>query len=370
MHPHRIQARFPIRLDFAISEAESYVFFENRKAFLAQLMTDREDGKLCVTVRYCGPSSNAKNLFYRVSFVGNNMEYCCSEHPIQVGKIGAITTETTTRVDTLEIDKILDRPISAVCKIVTFIKEAAIKEPGEYKDKELNQGNDLLRKLECPVCLEYMIPPIMQCHQGHSFCQPCCKKITTCPICRSAISGARNFILEDITSNFQYPCKYRRYGCQFSATANNIQQHEATCINGPYKCIILNCIWEDIYAKFLEHLSKAHKDNILVTDSVRYRLNNTLDREYCDYICIVNDQAFRIEFQRNSDKFLWLVHTNNDEDAEKYMLNLEFETENNKRPYIHTIAPIVEMRVFYQVQLNKFINGDVLTYKMNIVERK
>ena len=46
---------------------------------------------------------------------------------------------------------------------------------------------------ECPICLEYMRPPmkIVQCHNGHLVCEGCSKmkEIETCPTCREEFTG-------------------------------------------------------------------------------------------------------------------------------------------------------------------------------------
>ena len=46
---------------------------------------------------------------------------------------------------------------------------------------------------ECPICLEYMRPPmkIVQCNNGHLICQTCSEmeRIETCPTCREHFTG-------------------------------------------------------------------------------------------------------------------------------------------------------------------------------------
>ncbi|KAL3195230.1 hypothetical protein MRX96_045708 [Rhipicephalus microplus] len=39
--------------------------------------------------------------------------------------------------------------------------------------------------LECPVCGNYALPPIMQCENGHHLCAPCRKNVAMCPVCRA-----------------------------------------------------------------------------------------------------------------------------------------------------------------------------------------
>lgn len=43
---------------------------------------------------------------------------------------------------------------------------------------------------ECPVCFDYVLPPILQCQNGHLVCSSCRQKLTCCPTCRGPIGGA------------------------------------------------------------------------------------------------------------------------------------------------------------------------------------
>lgn len=342
------------------------MFSQANETFIAQLQADSVNHRFYVNVRYCGVNATAKNFSYRVCFLGKKKKFSCSVHAVELGEIGPILTGTTTLTDFMDILENLNYPLCVVCKIEIFVKKESLKEPENAEAS--TQGIDLLRKLECPVCLEYMIPPIMQCNGGHSFCQGCRNQITTCPICKGTISDTRNFLLEDITSMIVYPCKYKRYGCTHSAKADQIQQHQDTCINGPYRCIMDDCSWEDRHTKFLEHLTDTHKDNIVETDSISYILDNTLDMEFYNYICIVNKKVFRIEFSRDADEFWWIVHTvKGQTEPNKYLLELDFKSESNERLYVKRNVNDQSL-LFQKDQLCEFIDGDVLTYKMHIVE--
>ena len=57
---------------------------------------------------------------------------------------------------------------------------------------------DLLPELECPVCLEYMLPPITMCENGHNICSTCKPKLLKCPTCSGAVMNVRNKSLENL----------------------------------------------------------------------------------------------------------------------------------------------------------------------------
>lgn len=46
---------------------------------------------------------------------------------------------------------------------------------------------DLASLFECPVCFDYVLPPILQCQSGHLVCSNCRPKLTGCPTCRGPL---------------------------------------------------------------------------------------------------------------------------------------------------------------------------------------
>lgn len=53
---------------------------------------------------------------------------------------------------------------------------------------------DLASLFECPVCFDYVLPPILQCQSGHLVCSSCRPKLTCCPTCRGPL-GKYNMII-------------------------------------------------------------------------------------------------------------------------------------------------------------------------------
>lgn len=50
---------------------------------------------------------------------------------------------------------------------------------------------DLASLFECPVCFDYVLPPILQCQSGHLVCSNCRPKLTGCPTCRGPLGENR-----------------------------------------------------------------------------------------------------------------------------------------------------------------------------------
>ena len=121
---------------------------------------------------------------------------------------------------------------------------------------DLRQG--LLSELECPVCMEYMMPPITFCVNGHNICPSCKPKVTQCPTCRQPFVNIRNVALEKMASQIEYPCVYWRSGCGEKFTLDLKKKHESVCPYNQYRCPLIK-----VSSRLIKCLS-------LVTGCVRY----------------------------------------------------------------------------------------------------
>ncbi len=112
---------------------------------------------------------------------------------------------------------------------------------------------EVLSAFECPVCLEYMLPPYLQCQSGHLVCGNCRPKLTCCPTCRGPVrefslfflhltnngvsftfavwitASVRNLVLEKIANTVMFPCKYSSTGCPLTLVHTDKVDHEETC---------------------------------------------------------------------------------------------------------------------------------------------
>ncbi|KAJ8947498.1 hypothetical protein NQ314_008593, partial [Rhamnusium bicolor] len=91
-------------------------------------------------------------------------------------------------------------------------------------------------KFECPICLCYMAPPIIQCKVGRSFCQHCFKLVARCPQCRAPKGYSRNFSLEKIYNMLSFSCEFSVNGCRFVAKRQSLTEHEQFCKYSQRQC--------------------------------------------------------------------------------------------------------------------------------------
>ncbi|VDM70366.1 unnamed protein product, partial [Strongylus vulgaris] len=119
----------------------------------------------------------------------------------------------------------------------------------------------VLSVFECPVCLEYMLPPYLQCQAGHLVCGNCRPKLQCCPTCRGPTPSVRNLGLEKIANTVRFPCKFASSGCPHVFYHFDKVEHEEICECRPYSCPCPGaaCKWQGALNDVMDHLKKVHK---------------------------------------------------------------------------------------------------------------
>jgi len=124
-------------------------------------------------------------------------------------------------------------------------------------------GEVLLSDVECPVCMQYMVPPIRLCKNGHNICRKCIQSVQCCPICRAEFLETRNVALENIVRRQKYPCANRQSGCLELFSIEHIDKHHAACVYGKIKCplhLLKMCSWNGLKNNLKEHAKAEHPE--------------------------------------------------------------------------------------------------------------
>jgi E3 ubiquitin-protein ligase SIAH1 len=122
-------------------------------------------------------------------------------------------------------------------------------------------GEVLLSDLECPVCMQYMGPPIKLCTNGHTICSSCRESVQLCPVCRAAFSEIRCVTLENIVRRLKYPCANRQNGGLEFFSIEHIADHHAVCVYRKIECpfqITESCSWNGLKNDLKEHAKTKH----------------------------------------------------------------------------------------------------------------
>lgn len=178
----------------------------------------------------------------------------------------------------------------------------------------------ILCEFECPVCAEYMHPPIRQCVVGHSICERCYDQIENCPTCRSAKGNCRSYALESLHSKLRFPCRNKSLGCKIELGGSLIQKHEEICEHGPLACplrVINNCPWRGYLHETFHHCLEEHS-------------HNTFDAPVQELAC-----KDLIRESGASSKSLYHIMIKAYEELFKVVLNIDFGTGIMKWGVVH-----------------------------------
>jgi Seven in absentia protein family. len=173
--------------------------------------------------------------------------------------------------------------------------------------------DDFMKELECPVCLDYMMPPIVMCESGHSICSKCRPNLSKCPYCRQPFLNLRNKALESLSLRVKHPCCHKSYGCQLVFRADVKADHEIECPYRPYTCPLLKdnrimCQWSGIHGDLKEHIQTKHKDRVTDINSWKhvcirkYKEENKYTR-----VIFACDEIFYQQFEVIDSTFYFVV---------------------------------------------------------------
>lgn len=120
--------------------------------------------------------------------------------------------------------------------------------------------DSMVSLFECPVCLDSVLPPIVQCRNGHLVCSSCRANVDTCPVCREQLDDIRNLALEKIAEKVKFPCKFKSSGCTLMLSAADKLMHQGVCLFRFFRCPHPSgqCQWQGCADEVRGHLLSAH----------------------------------------------------------------------------------------------------------------
>lgn len=207
-------------------------------------------------------------------------------------------------------------------------------------DKKLDLK--LLSIFECPVCSEFMLPPIHTCITGHSICKICRFKLQKCPTCSACyVEIIRNYSLESISVNTIYPCKNRDIGCNVVLPGSEIEQHESKC----QKCPITpnDCILKHRNeTEFIQHFINVHKmkesTTINLTDAIyviEVFFRTQIFHSFIDQITLAFNHIFVLKLRKASaDKLQWCCSFISENVKGEFMFEIAYKNDKQKTEMI------------------------------------
>ncbi|XP_069689592.1 E3 ubiquitin-protein ligase sina-like isoform X2 [Periplaneta americana] len=190
-------------------------------------------------------------------------------------------------------------------------------------------SESILSALECPVCMEYMVPPISLCENGHSICDQCRPQLPLCPTCRRPfLSNTRNVALESIASGLDYPC--RNEGCLEVFPLALVTKHQAVCPHRPYECPLSlgsHCAWKGPLSVIKKHVIESHGRYARIGAESTSVLNDVSNTPAYSLVIFAFDQVFLQKSRLQDCKFYSAVqYIGPKENASKYRYEFQLST--------------------------------------------
>jgi hypothetical protein len=197
-----------------------------------------------------------------------------------------------------------------------------------YRNPMDTLSEDFLKELECPVCMEYMVPPIRMCQSGHNICSTCRPKLRECPTCRQPFLTVRNKALENLSLLAKFQCPYRSYGCQLVFGQEEITKHKVLCLYRPYNCPLskaegIMCEWSGIRDDMKDHLHTQHRNRLTEIEFLKEVLIRKYKREMkYSRVIIACGEIFYQQFQVRDNVFYFVIqHVGPEEYDSKFQYN-------------------------------------------------
>ncbi|XP_069680184.1 E3 ubiquitin-protein ligase Siah1-like [Periplaneta americana] len=252
------------------------------------------------------------------------------------------------------------------------LRKQDLPDPSGMETVAVDLGQGLLSELECPVCMEYMLPPITFCLNGHNVCTNCKPQLTNCPTCRQPFVNIRNVALEKLARQMKYPCTYRKFGCKETFPPGLITQHQTRCRYSPQRCPLdrlrkLKCTWTGNASEVKKHLKDTHKDQCLEYNG-RHSLVLSGIKASCGYfrLLFAYNEIFYRHFQiKDGVMYATLQYIGPIENASKFRYKVIFVNKKNTESIIVTHAA----RSISENLEDIFNSGNCLKLHYDVVNR-
>ncbi|XP_027075917.1 E3 ubiquitin-protein ligase SINAT2 [Coffea arabica] len=245
--------------------------------------------------------------------------------------------------------------------------------------------------LECPVCMNLMYPPILQCPNGHTLCSNCKCKVRCCPVCRRELGNIRCLALEKIAESLELPCRYQIFGCQDIFPYHSRLRHEQLCQFRLYNCPYAGaeCSVTGDIEYLVAHLKNDHNVDMHdgCTFNHRYVKSNPQEVENATWMLTVFNcfghqfclhfEAFHLGTAPVYMAFLRFMGT--DEDAEKFCYSLEVGGKGRKltwqgvprsiRDSHITVRDSLDGLIIYRSMALYFSGGNMKELKLKVSGR-
>jgi hypothetical protein len=120
--------------------------------------------------------------------------------------------------------------------------------------------------LECPICTQICLPPVLQCVNGHLVCNGCISRLAeaeVCPTCRHGGPFGRCLVADRLLALVD-PIVVCPFLCGAKLQLSERLKHETKCLLRPLSCPAHNCHATcDDGARLFAHFRETHAHRVV-----------------------------------------------------------------------------------------------------------
>lgn len=233
-------------------------------------------------------------------------------------------------------------------------------------------SSQLEKIMMCPICLDTLTKPIVQCANGHNMCGNCilANSIQQCPTCRGSMTNTRCYqmeqMIEELQKSVKLNCYYSSKGCKFVLSQREKEAHEQECKFRKFKCegekfANWRCEWSGEYDDIYKHFKDYHNNHTWMEFRTEANMKISFENDFLDVqiISFLNGKQFfyyKHKVDVAKEKAYWLFQfIGTKKQAENYYY--EFE--------VH-LGPVRKLK-FTEICENDVVNANDLFAKEKCV---
>ncbi|XP_056632157.1 uncharacterized protein LOC130442101 [Diorhabda sublineata] len=387
-HPNLVLKDRQFQLSFINSLEETYLLSYMEELFILKKEIDAMKANCYCSVQHLQSSEESNSFGYSLKIESSDKNYffncpeksTCSDEKLNCTQITAdIIKEKLFGSDSVIVNVNIYIYYKSYSLTDFFLYTTVIQKENSL---EFKVNWDLLAEMECPICYNYMLPPIFQCIHGHSLCGACKENING--ICKKVVKDTRNFTLEKTANRLLYPCKFHKSGCTYSCLATEIKEHQSSCRFGPQECPLsdsTDCSWSGFHSEVFAHVENNHNDDILKGDKIEIPFERDRTSSVV-YLIERKKKIFKLCYAFDGSKFYWCVQlVGFSEVAKDYRFEVDLiDLSGSKLRFYHLglVVPLTKLADCYKCpgkfvvatleQVENFVTNSIC-FRVNIVEK-
>ncbi|GLH13197.1 E3 ubiquitin-protein ligase [Gryllus bimaculatus] len=205
--------------------------------------------------------------------------------------------------------------------------------------------------LECPVCLNHMVPPILLCESGHNICFKCRPFMTKCPLCRQSFLRTRNIALEVVAQKLGLKCIHE--DCHKGCRSMKEQEQQVSIDQMVYTCpltLYSHCYWQGNHSDIKRHMEEIHASKILTETTNPFWEMNLVVRDFKVIFALDEIFFYKERLDTSNSKFyIQVFYVGQRENHSKFVYNLEISSETGQQRVViyNTTLPINDLEHTY-----------------------